>query len=123
MIGNSTTMNNSNKSRRQNQIIFKCEICDKEFKSNNGLRYHFNSTHKTFHLQSQLTAHVKIFHGNKMKCLKCDSCGKSFSQAQSLKNHINSVHNGQKDHKCDSCGKEFSQGGHLKRHIDAVHNG
>ena len=74
MIGNSTTMDDLNESRRQKQIPFKCEICDTEFKSNSSLRYHFNSTHKmvrehkcnicqsVFDLQSQLTLHVKNVH-------------------------------------------------------------
>ena len=71
-----------NKSR-QNPV--KCEICEKEFKSNNILKNHFNIVHKLmeehqcnicqkgFKLQSQLTAHVKITHENK-KYHKCDSC-------------------------------------------------
>ena len=113
MIGNSTTMDDLNKSRRQNQIPFKCEICDKEFKSNNSLIYHFNSTHKmmgehkcnicqnAFNLQSQLTSHVKNSHGNKMRWHNCDLCGKSFSQSGKLKKHINIVH------ECDSCEKVF----------------
>ena len=80
-------MDDSKKSRRQNQIPFKCEICDREFKNNNGLRCHFNGAHKmvrelkcnicqsVFNLQSKLTSHVKNAHGNQMKCHKCDSCG------------------------------------------------
>ena len=30
----------------QNQISFKCEICDKEFKNNKCLKNHFNIIHK-----------------------------------------------------------------------------
>ena len=37
MIGISTTMDASKKSRKQNQISSKCEICDKEFRINSGL--------------------------------------------------------------------------------------
>ena len=85
-------MDNSNKSRQQNQILVKCEICDKEFKSHNGLKHHFNITHnlekqyqcnicqKNFLVKSQLTSHVKIVHQNK-KHHKCDSCGKAYSLA------------------------------------------
>ena len=32
--------------RQQQQIPLKCEICDEEFKSNSGLRKHFNIVHK-----------------------------------------------------------------------------
>ena len=37
-------MDNSKKNE-QNQIPIKCEICDKEFKKNYGLKRHFNTTH------------------------------------------------------------------------------
>ena len=76
---------------KQQKNPLKCEICDKEVKSNNGLKRHFNIVHKlmeehqcnicqnVFKCQSQLTSHVKIIHENKK--YKCDSCKKSFSTA------------------------------------------
>ena len=51
----------------QNHISLKCEICDKEFKNNRGLKYHFNMVHnlgkecqcnicqKIFNSQNKLT--------------------------------------------------------------------
>ena len=109
------------KKNKQNPITLKCDICDKEFKTNYGLKKHFNITHnlekeyqcnicqKVFKIQSQLTVHMKVHETKKkQKCESCDSCGKAFYQSWILKRHIDSVHNGQKDHKCDSCGKEFS---------------
>ena len=85
------------------QNLTTCEICDKAFKSNNGLKHHFNIVHKlmkehqcnicqsAFKLQSQLTSHMKTAHENK-QYHKCDSCEKSFSQAGILKTHKNSFH-------------------------------
>ena len=73
-----------------NQILFKCEICDKEFENKNTLKKHFNNVHnlekkhkcnicqRVFPIKSQMTSHMKIVHGNK-KLHKCDSCEKSFS--------------------------------------------
>ena len=61
----------------QNQIPLKCEICNKEFKSKGGLKYHFNITHnfekrhqcnicqKDFNIPSQLMLHLKSVHANK----------------------------------------------------------
>ena len=94
-----------NELRNQQQNSPKCEICDKEFKSNGGLKKHFNIVHKLmkehqcnicqsiFKLQCKLNSHVKIAHENKRNH-KCNSCEKSFSQARILRNHINcTVHN------------------------------
>ena len=69
---------------------YKCEICEKEFKKNDGLKTHINIVHlnlkeprcyicqKVFKIQSELNLHEKISHENK-KYHKCDSCGKAFS--------------------------------------------
>ena len=79
---------------------YKCDICEKEFKNNNGLKMHFNIVHnfvkehqcnicqKVFKLNNQLTSHLKIAHGNK-KHHKCDSCGKSFTRASTqMREHV-----------------------------------
>ena len=100
----------------------KCEICDKDFKTKETLRAHFNHFHNqkqqyicdichngNFTNQSRLDSHMKTIHDNK-KQYKCDSCKKSFAIAGHLKRHFNSVHNNQRDHKCDSCGKSFALG-------------
>ena len=67
----------------QNLNALKCEICEKDFKSNEGLRKHFNNVHnyseehqcnicqKNFKLHAKLILHVKIVHENK-KLHKCD---------------------------------------------------
>ena len=59
-------------SRQQQQNPLKCEICDKEFRSNNGLKSHLNLVHKSmkehqcnicqsvFKLQRQLSSHVNL---------------------------------------------------------------
>ena len=65
-------MASSNKSRQKQQNLLKCEICDKEFRSNNGLKNHSNIVHKLikehqcnicqkkFKLRSQLTLSLNI---------------------------------------------------------------
>ena len=39
-------MTTLNKSRQQQKKALYCEICEKEFKSNNGLENHFNIVYK-----------------------------------------------------------------------------
>ena len=74
---------------KQQKNPLKCEICEEEFKSNNGFKKHFN------------IAHNSVYSGDKNH--RCDICGNAFTQAGSLKTHINAVHNGKKDHQCNSC--------------------
>ena len=66
------------------KILYKCEICDKEFKTYNGLKYHFNITHKL------------------EKILQCNICQKNFNTQSQLTWHTKFVHEDQKNHKCDS---------------------
>ena len=66
-----------NSSEYKKEKMYKCEICDKEFKNNQYLRQHFNNVHnltgehhcnicqKVFKLQNKLTSHMKIVHENK----------------------------------------------------------
>ena len=80
-------MDNLKKLRKHQISLSKCEICEKEFKNNNGLKCHFNFVHSlekeyqcnicqnAYKLQSQLTFHVTSVHENK-KYHKCDSCEK-----------------------------------------------
>ena len=58
-------MDNLKKSK-QNPIPCKCEICDKEFKTDKGLKYHFNITHKS------------------EKILQCNICQKIFNTQSKL---------------------------------------
>ena len=64
------------KKTKKDKIPLKCEVCDKEFKSNRGLKFHFNIIHnfekehrcnicqKVFHIRRKLTLHVKFVHEN-----------------------------------------------------------
>ena len=63
--------------KRKDKIYSKCEICDKVFKNNNGLKKHSYIVHnyvkehqcnicqRYFKIHSKLTSHVKIVHENR----------------------------------------------------------
>ena len=71
-------MNNLNELKQNanvhNEQDYKCEICDKEFENNDGLKKHVKVVHnfvdenqcnicqKVFKIQSQLTKHMEISH-------------------------------------------------------------
>ena len=67
-------MDDLNELRNQQQNSPKCEICDKEFKSNKDLKRHVNIVHEK----------KKLFH--------CEFCNHNFSQQYVLVNHITAVH-------------------------------
>ena len=69
--------------------IFKCDVCDKKYKTSGALNLHFTSLHS----------------GN---TFKCDICPSRFTQKGYLKTHIESIHNGN-TFKCDICPSSFTQ--------------
>ena len=109
-----------------------CEICNKSFKSEVNLKFHFQNVHvnketdetceicnETFINSDILKRHIRIMHYE----AKCEFCNKNFSTQGNLKFHINSIHEGLKNHICETCGKGFSRQHHLRQHIVNVHKG
>ena len=84
---------------------FKCEICEKVYKTKKYLGNHYN-----YH------------HNNSGNVHNCNVCTKSFQSKKTLLMHIKSVH-GRKRHECKSCGTLCSRAADLKKHIYTVHEG
>ena len=80
-------------------IQFKCQKCEKVFKSRPSLKQH------------------SIVHTN-VRPFECQECGKRFSTKGILNNH-RGVHNPKK---CDYCTKTFAQKSWLKSHIKYAHS-
>ncbi|XP_063852612.1 oocyte zinc finger protein XlCOF6.1-like isoform X1 [Scylla paramamosain] len=89
-------------SGHKGEAKFECQLCDKTFKCNKGLRYH-TLTH------------------NGVKNYECDLCGKKFTTKSQLTIHI-LTHTGVRNHECKECGKKFTTRSHLTRHI-LIHTG
>ena len=74
-------------------MIFKCEKCDKQFEKYKNLRKHNRTTH------------LKIkYPKNTEGKYTCDQCPKELSNKFALKAHINAVHNKYRPHVCHICG-------------------
>lgn len=86
----------------QEQNIWICDICSKQFTTKQILQRHRIATH------------------DQNKDFKCDQCDTWFSSSNNheLIKHVNEVHNGFKKFICDfpGCNKEFSRRDALKRH-------
>ena len=80
---------------------FKCNSCEKEFKSNSILRKH------------------NLIHDG--VSFACNSCDKKFSRREMLREHEQSFHKG-KRLKCDPCEIEFTFLSSLKRHQKNFHS-
>ena len=95
-MNNLAKLNNLNV--EQNSIN-KCDICDKEFQTNNVLKKHLNGIH----------ARMDEIH-------KCVICNKSFNTELAVTLH-NKTHERTKNNKCDLCDKFYSNASNLKIHV------
>ena len=78
----------------ENQELFKCHVCDKEF-DQYGLELHFITNHNLE--EEEDIKKSSLVHDENIKN-KCELCGKSFSRKSHLDRHMKSVHEGIKEH-------------------------
>ncbi|XP_023219912.1 gastrula zinc finger protein XlCGF8.2DB-like [Centruroides sculpturatus] len=108
---------------------YRCGICQKEFVSKKGLRYHrmFHTgegllscqfCNRQFNYSSNLSKHVKIHTGEKP--FTCDYCKRSFTRKETLIGHLR-LHTGEKPFSCNYCSKKFRVQASLKYHIIKRH--
>lgn len=118
---------------------YRCEHCEKLFRSRLGFRMHMNNhakepisaespkasrdhqclvCGKSFAKKVNLVNHELTHSGNKPYC--CHICDKRFVQLTSLNNHM-LTHLGQKPHTCTVCQKSFTQNINLIEHRRLQH--
>ena len=105
---------NFDKAREELRIengVFKCRICELEFKSMDKL----NS-----HLISNTCIDNRNLDENFL--YKCDLCEKAFLNKNTLQSHVKFKHSKQLKHVCSECKATFSYKSTLKRHIKDKHN-
>ena len=107
---------------------FKCDICDKSFRSNQVLKCHKGihaKSHKCEHCGklyatvTLLRSHQINIHGREAP-FRCSVCGKGSPSQMQLTNHLR-THTGERPYPCDVCGKSFAAKKNLKDHKTCVH--
>ena len=107
------------KQETDNSYEFRCNQCDKIFRSNSGLDYHLNFFHGEG-VGDEYVNNENIV-GEDPKPFKCNLCKWKGRKKKFLDKHINRVHEGLKDFKCDSCDRSFTCSTRLRRHNEKIH--
>jgi len=114
------------------QIIHKCDECEKEFKKKKDLRGHKYAAHKIdvkmcefcfneYKNQTALKQHLRLVHGPEQQ-VSCEICFKTFKNITRLKHHHIDVHRIENS-ACPDCGKSFKNKFLMKKHLRYLHRG
>lgn len=116
----------------ENRKTFKCEFCEKEFKTNESLvahRFQHTKSHpdieceqcdKKFYDKRSLKTHIHFSH--KIYEPVCEVCGKSFSSITGLKEHWAKFHDDKEpDILCEHCSEKFKTRKLLNKHVNMKH--
>ena len=84
----------------EENVFFKCQYCEKKYKSKGELRKH-------------MAKHTGIRNNPS----KCDICEKTYSESSYQKQHIRTVHSSDRPFTCGQCRKTFKSKSDLTSHM------
>ena len=113
----------------RNGSLYKCNICEKEFRQKSNLNTHFKGVHEKSKNQTcnicnasfrDLNSHIRyIHHKENITKVFCELCHKKITKSL-LNKHLERVHN--KNKKCEFCDKSFSLNANLTQHMLTCYN-
>ena len=125
------TLHSENHKEQGHDKSYKCNSCDKEYKTFDGLYIHLrchNNEYKyicqhcglQFQYKSMFDSHLAKHSENK-KPYKCNKCEKCFTHISNLSKHTKICGITTKDFSCDICGKRFKTKRYQKVHLNSMH--
>lgn len=113
--------------------LYKCEMCDREFKKKSNMKKHLQLVHlklelfvceicaRTFKYSRSYIEHKRKHTGERPFKCDFDSCDKSFTTTKQKRLHVN-VHHLARTYTCEHCKKKFKYELYLKKHIREEHS-
>ena len=101
--------------RKPTECSFYCEICGKDFSTQDSLKLHHYRWHRPDRDDKGLRKGAKIY-----KC-EHEGCNKVFSDSSNYKKHYDAVHLNIRKHLCEKCSFMFKTKGALRSHLNACH--
>ena len=110
----------------QQHCFYKCDKCDRSFKSVSSFQYHKESEHNSgrrfacskcgkHFKHKQLLQRHQLVH-TEDRPYSCETCGASFKTKPNLLNHLSKHQGVIKNHECKMCPQTFSRKSSLKLH-------
>jgi len=114
------------------QVVHKCDECEKGFKKKKDLRGHKHVAHiidvkmcefcfNEYRNKTALRQHLRLVHGPEQN-VSCEICFKAFKNMTRLKHHHNDVHNIVSS-VCPECGKIYKNKFLMRKHLKYLHRG
>ncbi|XP_068243260.1 protein suppressor of hairy wing-like isoform X2 [Palaemon carinicauda] len=117
--------------KHEKTLVYACNICDKQFSRDTGLREHIQYVHAksqvlkcgicqfSTHRRNTMRNHLQT-HQGATPVIACPVCGVTFRSKTNLRTHLFS-HAGLKRFECDECDKKFISRNRVKAHKLYVH--
>ncbi|XP_033725587.1 uncharacterized protein LOC117315488 [Pecten maximus] len=99
---------------------YKCDICDKSFKSIEEIKDHCRSHTENESPELISRADVEAMKVSGSNIYRCNICDKEYSASFSLERHYR-IHEGERMYICHICDKTFQQSSSLREHLLSHH--
>ena len=118
----------------ENNKLYQCRACDKEFSTSSGLKDHIVKIHKgrkifqcpicsdKFIDEEKMNEHIVNIH-NGRKIFQCPICSDKFIDEEKMNDHVVKIHKGRKIFQCPICPDKFIDEEKMNEHISTVHEG